>query len=154
MSLVPFMVVVFVLLAGCGTLAILLRKKAQDTRTAVSDRKQVELLLEQSELRFRILTRATNEIVWDWNLQTNRLWWNRNIEMAFGYRADDVGLERDWWTEHVHPEDHAAVVSNLQRRLEGREEFWSAEYRFRCADGSYADIFDRGYILRDHDGRG
>ena len=37
--------------------------------------------------------------------------------------------------------------------MRSNEDFWSGEYRFHRADGSYADIFDRGYILRDHEGR-
>jgi signal transduction histidine kinase/CheY-like chemotaxis protein/HPt (histidine-containing phosphotransfer) domain-containing protein len=41
----------------------------------------------------------------------------------------------------------------LQARIQSNEDFWSGEYRFRRANGSYADIFDRGYILRDHDAR-
>src|SRR5262249_49544254 len=135
-------------------LAVTLRRLWRARRAAVAECARIQTLLEQSDLRFRVLTRATNEVVWDWDLPTDRVWWNRNIETSFGYQAEDIGLERAWWKERVHPEDRASVASSLQKRMVGNEDFWSAEYRFRRADGSYADVFDRGYILRDPLGQG
>jgi PAS domain S-box-containing protein len=143
-----------VLLAVSGSLAVALRNQARARRVAEAKQRTAEELAGQSELRFRILTRATNEAVWDWNLHTDNLWWNRNIETSFGYHEEEVGSEREWWKQHVHPEDRPAAFSSLQKRMGGHEDFWSAEYRFQRADGSYADVFDRGYILRDRDGRG
>ena len=64
-----------------------------------------------------------------------------------------VGVTSEWRNQNVHPDDRERIVTGLQARVQRNEDFWSGEYRFRRADGSYADIFDRGYILRDHNGR-
>src|SRR5207302_6694453 len=53
----------------------------------------------------------------------------------------------------IHPEDRAAVEAFFFEVVRGKELSWVDEYRFRCADGSYKDVYDRGYVLRDADGR-
>src|SRR5207253_1161144 len=58
-----------------------------------------------------------------------------------------------WWLERIHPEDRAAVEAFFFEVVRGKELSWVDEYRFRCADGSYKDVYDRGYVMRDADGR-
>jgi len=147
--LLPWLLVVVA--SGLG---IVLRKKARQTAAALAEKNRSVQLLEESELRFRILTRATNEAVWDWDIGTDSVWWNRNVQTLLGYSEEEIGPTSAWRTQNIHPDDRKRVEDGLQARVRGeKEDFWSGEYRFRRADGSYADIFDRGYILRDHDGR-
>ena len=136
-----------------GGLGMVVRRQAQRIATTTAERKRAEQLLEDSDLRFRILTRATNEAVRDWDIDADSVWWNRNVQTLFGYEEEKIGLASDWWSQNVHPDDREHVVASLQARVRSNEDFWSGEYRFRRADGSYADIFDRGYILRNQDGR-
>ena len=58
-----------------------------------------------------------------------------------------------WWFEHIHPQDAAKVRRSIDQVLETGLEFWSKEYRFQRKDGTYADILDRGYIIRDEMGQ-
>ncbi|MGA2139949.1 MAG: ATP-binding protein [Verrucomicrobiia bacterium] len=141
------------LFALVGGLAISVRKRKRRIAAALAERKRIEQLLEESELRFRILTRATNEAVRDWNIDTDSVWWNHNVQTLFGYSEEEIGPTNTWWGETVHPDDRNRVVTSLQALVRSGEDFWSGEYRFHRADGSYADVFDRGYILRDHEGR-
>jgi PAS domain S-box-containing protein len=141
----------FVLVAVAVGLAVLLRRRVHLTASAMDEKGRLEQLLEESELRFRILTRATNEAVRDWNIDAGSVWWNGNVQTLFGYDGEGVGLSNDWWIQNVHSDDRERVLTSLQARIQSHEDFWSGEYRFRRANGSYADIFDRGYILRDHD---
>jgi PAS domain S-box-containing protein len=143
----------FALVAVTVGLALLLRRRARLTASAIADKERVEQLLEESELRFRILTRATNEAVRDWNIDDGSVWWNCNVQTLFGYSEEDVGPTNTWWSETIHPDDRNRVVTSLQALMRRSEDFWSGEYRFRRADGSYAEVFDRGYILRNQDGR-
>jgi len=129
------------IIALFGFLFYIIRDRAKRQRT--------EQALHESDLRFRIVTRATNEAVWDWNLANNAVWWNRSVQTLFGYTDGQVGLDHKWWEENLHPEDRNRVIAGVKSVLDGCDELWSSEYRFRRADGSYADIFDRGYVLRD-----
>src|ERR1051326_8704475 len=149
----PSVLLPLVMVALAIALAVVIRRRTHRSAVAMAEQRRTLKLLEESELRFRILTRATNDAVWDWDITTDSMWWNRNVQTLFGYGEEDVGLTRDWWTQNVHPDDHERVITSLQARVRSNQDFWSGEYRFRRANGSYADIFDRGYILRGHDGQ-
>jgi PAS domain S-box-containing protein len=118
----------------------------------VSERTRTEESLRRSEERFQLLGRATNDVVWDWDLQTDGMWMNENVAAMFGYRAEDVEPTGTWWEERLHPDDRARVGSSLDDVIGSGGSVWSAEYRFRRHDGTYATIVDRGYVLHDASG--
>src|SRR5437867_8807665 len=125
------------------TVALLVVLAIYLTRQLLAGRREAEMAtqkLTESDLRFRIVTRATNEAVWDWNLANNLVWWNRNVQTQFGYADDQVGQDHAWWSDHVHPEDRERVAAGLDALLRGDKDFWAASYQFCRADGSYADV--------------
>jgi len=122
------------------------------TSADITDRKRAEEALRDSEERFSRLARATNDAVWDWDLGTNEVWWNEGVHTLFGYRLDEADAGPAWWLERVHPQDRDAVEKFFFGVVRGKGLTWVDEYRFRCADGSYKDVYDRGYVIRDPDG--
>jgi two-component system sensor histidine kinase/response regulator len=131
----------------------LLLSVAANQAAAVLQRERDEEALRESEERFRSLAKATNDAVWDWDLNTNKVWWNEGVLTLFGYRLENNEADPAWWLERIHPEDRAAVEAFFFEVVRGTELSWVDEYRFRCADGSYKDVYDRGYVIRDADGR-
>jgi PAS domain S-box-containing protein len=115
-------------------------------------RKQGEKMLRQSEVRFRTVVRATNDAVWEWNFKTNALWWGDNFFTLFGYRRDEVEPGAESWSSRLHPDEKDRIVSDVDAAIRRKQPFWSSEYRFRRADGSYAYVHDRGYIHFDESG--
>ncbi|MGA9350435.1 MAG: HD domain-containing phosphohydrolase [Anaerolineae bacterium] len=130
----------------------LLTTFANQVAIAVDNARLYEALW-KSEERFKRIARATNDAIWDLDLVTNAVWWNEGVKTLFGYRANEVGYDPMWWREHIHPEDRERVVSGINAVINGGEEFWSDEYRYQRADGSYAHVFDRGYVLYDDSGK-
>lgn len=120
--------------------------------TDITERKLAEEQLHQSEDRFQIVVRATNDVVWDWDLLTNQVWWNQNVQ-TLGYSTENVSSDTRWWREHIHPEDRLRVVSNMNAAIASGKQFWSNEYRFLRGDNSYAYILDRGYVVYDNTGK-
>jgi len=118
----------------------------------VSERMRTEETLRRSEERFRLLGRATNDVVWDWDLQTDGLWVNENVSKVFRYPPEEIEPTGAWWTEHLHPEDQERVVTSIDQLVRSGGSVWTAEYRFRRRDGTYATLVDRGYILHDSTG--
>jgi PAS domain S-box-containing protein len=115
----------------------------------ITDRKEAEEALRESEERYRLVARATNEAIWDNELTTGRQSWNGAVEEMFGYSPDEIGEQASWWEERLHPDDRERVMSVVNTALEEGAETWSNEYRFRRADGTYATVVDRGYVMRD-----
>ncbi len=119
----------------------------------VSERKQAEKSLRLSEERFQLAARATNDVIWDYEIPNNRLWWNENMHSVFGYPLDSLQPGVESWTEHIHPDDVQRVVADVDAAIRGSDESWVSEYRFLRADGSSALVIDRGYLHRDAEGR-
>jgi len=117
------------------------------------ERQQADEQLRQSEERFQIVTRATNDVIWDWDLLTNQVWWNQAVEILFGYSLETIDTDVSWWVENIHPDEQQRIVTATWDLINSGEKFWSNEYRFRCSDGSYAYILDRAYIVHDHTGK-
>ena len=104
------------------------------------------------EQRFQIVARATTDIIWDWEIGTDQLWWSEGMHMAFGYTADEFDSGIAAWTTHIHPDDRQRVEDSLNAACQSRQEQWEDEYRFRRKNGSYAQVTDRGMFLRDEAG--
>lgn len=113
----------------------------------ITSRKQTEEKLRVSDERFRLVTRATNDAIWDWNLQTNDVWWNNAVQTMFGYIPEQVAPTSDWWYEHIHPDDRERVVSGIHKVIDNGGENWSDEYRYLCADGGFKYVYDRGFAI-------
>ena len=118
----------------------------------ITAQKEAEEALRQSEERFRLMSWATKDAVWDWDLQKNQIWWGEGLQKILHYPADGVQPDPEWRLDHIHAEDRHKVNRVISQALEGGMEFWSKEYRFKRNDGTYADVMDRGYILRDETG--
>jgi len=119
----------------------------------VTERRRAEEALRASEERFRLVSRATNDAVWDLDLATGVVQWNETVQILFGYPPEAVGHDPSWWEERIHPADRERVLSSSQAAVDQGAASWSSEFRFRRADGSYARVVDRSYILRDGAGR-
>ncbi len=109
--------------------------------------------LRASEIRFHLVTRATTDVVYDWDMATNAIWWNENLRIQFGYEGQPEDLGITFWTSLIHPDDAARVDASLSGAVAGGKTFWADEYRFRRTDGSYANVLDRGYIVQDAAGQ-
>jgi PAS domain S-box-containing protein len=106
-----------------------------------------------SQERFESVALATSEAIWDWNLDTNTVWWSEGIQKLFGYPLEDVSTKVEWWLERLHPEDKDRVMRTIRQATDGGGRTWAGYYRFRRKDGSYASVLDHGYILRNAAGK-
>jgi PAS domain S-box-containing protein len=129
------------------------RKRWFGTATDIHDLKEAEQNLRLTEERFRLIGKATNDVIWDWDLIKGSLDWNEAAKSNFGWSAEELRSSIENWSDRIHPEDRERVEQGIYRAIEGGAENWADEYRFSRADGTFAVFLDRGYVARDGDGK-
>jgi PAS domain S-box-containing protein len=89
--------------------------------------------------------------IWQWDLASGTVEWDERLQALFGYV--DLVTDASWRENRIHPEDHDRVVASLQRAtIVNHGAVWSERYRFRRADGSYATVTERAYVVKDNAG--
>lgn len=109
--------------------------------------------MEETKERYRLAAKATNDAIWDWDLTANQVLWNDALADAYGYSLLTSETSSDWWLEHIHPDDKRRIYDSIHAVIDGDGSSWSEEYRFQRNDGSYAEVLDRGHVIRDADGK-
>ncbi len=125
------------------------------TITAVRDlttRKRADCLIKESEERFQLVARATNDVLWDWDVLTDEIWLNESLQTVFGYALDQVEDRLELWRSGIHAEDSQRIQQSIYQFLDGDEQVWTGEYRYARADGTYAVVSDRRILLRGEQG--
>ncbi|MWB96000.1 PAS domain S-box protein [Flavobacterium sp. GA093] len=115
--------------------------------------KQTNQDIKESNEKYDIVAKATSDTIWDWKIQEDCISWNKGIETIFGYNPEEVGKTSKWWFDKIHPEDSIRMSVKLYSFIEQKTQKWQDEYRFRCANGTYKYVLDRGFLLKDENGR-
>jgi diguanylate cyclase (GGDEF)-like protein/PAS domain S-box-containing protein len=123
------------------------------TDSDIHESKQATEAIRLQEERYRLALLATQDAVWDHDLTSDTIAWSEGTYRTFGYCDAEVASTGAWWKSKIHPEDRARVTASLRCVIEGRGHRWSEGYRFERSDGTYADVLDRGSVIRDAHGR-
>ena len=143
--------VVFILFSGI-IFKIVLTKNDNRNNLIFERLKATNEEIKESNERYDIVAKATSDTIWDWKIQEDDFIWNKGIQSVFGYQIEEVGKTSKWWFERIHPEDSIKMSVKLYSFIEQKTEKWQDEYRFKCADGTYKYVFDRGFLVKDEDG--
>jgi two-component system cell cycle sensor histidine kinase/response regulator CckA len=118
----------------------------------ISERTKAEEALRQSEERYRLALQATQEIMYDWDIADDVVFWNPNLTNVLEYTPDEMGRSLEGFHTRLHPDDAPRVRREVAAAVAHGEVF-SSEYRIRRKTGEFATMLDRGLILRGVDGR-
>ena len=115
----------------------------------VAEKYAVEKQLRQANDRLLLLSRASSDAIWEWDMQTGYIFRNDALMDMIGYQQEDTkGLT--WWFRRIHPEDRNRVSDKMKDSTDKGEHSWKDEYRFKCADGNYKHMHDKGYIVYEN----
>ena len=118
----------------------------------ITKRKQTELALKESEERWQLALRGANDGIWDWNVQTNEVFFSRRWKEMLGFEETEIGNTLEEWSKRVHPDDLDWVTQVIRAHFAKKTPFYLSEHRVLCKDGSYKWILDRGQALWDEAG--
>lgn len=144
--------IIFILITGLFFKYILSKNENKNV-TIFEKLKQTNEEIKESNEKYDIVAKATSDTIWDWKIQEDSINWNKGIESVFGYKQEEVGKTSKWWFDKIHPEDSIRMSIKLYSFIEQKTEKWQDQYRFRCADGTYKYVLDRGFLLKDENGR-
>ena len=113
----------------------------------VTERKQFEDVLRESEERWKFALEGAGDGVWDWNIQTGTAVYSRRWKEMLGYAEHEIGNAAAEWSSRVHPDDMADVMAKIQAHIAGETPSAAVEFRMLCKDGSWKWTLGRGMVV-------
>ena len=120
---------------------------------AITKRKRAEAALQQSEMRLRQATSAGNVGLWEWNLDTDAVYYSPEWKQQLGYADHEIANTNAEWERLVHPDDMAPANQKQQEYLNNPASVYAGEFRMRHKDGSYRWILSQGSLITDAQGK-
>jgi PAS domain S-box-containing protein len=115
----------------------------------LTEKFKVEKQLFEANERLLLLSRTTSDAIWEWDMQAGQIFRNDVLMNMIGYQVENTkGLS--WWLRRIHPDDRNRVTDKIKDATDKGHQSWQDEYRFKCADGTYKHINDRGYIVYEN----
>lgn len=113
------------------------------------DKSILEKELKEAHERMLNLSRATSDAIWEWDMQTGQIFRNEALMEMIGYQLDNSkGLS--WWLRRIHPDDRNRLADKVKEATDNCQQSWHDKYRFKCADGSYKHIEDKGFVVYEN----
>jgi PAS domain S-box-containing protein len=115
--------------------------------TDITDERRAHEEIAKSNERFYYATQATSDSIWDWNIEAGHIYRSDSFTRLTGYEHAKIGNNLFWWYERIHHEDRERVMQQINSCILAHNSYWKDEYRFRCADGTYKYLSDKGFII-------
>ncbi|MGJ3245411.1 MAG: putative bifunctional diguanylate cyclase/phosphodiesterase [Elainellaceae cyanobacterium] len=141
MPIAPSMIPASMILVGLGGAIVALWRQHRANR-----------LLQQSEERYALAARASNEGIWDWNLQTQEIYFSAQWQMMLGFEENALSNSPDEWLSRVHRDDIEPLKMAIATHLNEASPCFEHQHRIRHRDGTYRWVINRGLAIRDQGG--
>jgi len=119
----------------------------------ITERVNLHEALRLSEERFRHVANITNDVIFDWDLRSSKIWWNEGFIAGYGLGSGTITTGIGAWIDRIVPADRQRVSQAIQSFMEGDSTEWSDEYRVVQANGATAMVLDNRSVIRDAQGK-
>ncbi|NJN27541.1 MAG: PAS domain S-box protein [Cyclobacteriaceae bacterium] len=115
----------------------------------LTERKNKEIALRNSEEKFRILSNLASDVVFEYDLMENKIVWNDGFSAVFGYSKEDIDESVQWILNKIHIADRERINDSLGQAFKNQKKNWKGEFRILCKSGEYKDVITTSYIYYD-----
>ena len=103
--------------------------------------------LKQSEERWQFALEGSRDGVWDWNIESNEVFFSKRFKEMLGFKANEISNHLDEWDKRIHPDDKERVYADIKEYFNHNVAIYENEYRMLCKDGSYQWRLSRGKVV-------
>lgn len=135
------------ILLGLGVMILLTAVTGLIVRQALQQQK-IAADLKRARERYDLAVSGTNDGIWDWDLNSNSIYFSPVWFRILGYQPGELPAETSTWSQNIHPEDREGASKKLQAHLDAETEMFHDTHRMRCKDGSYLWIEARARAVR------
>jgi PAS domain S-box-containing protein len=129
-----------------------LRKANEMLEQDIVDRRRTEEALRKSEARFEEAQRVARLGTWEWNIETDEVYWSDEVYRIFGMNARQIVPGSQTFLDYIHPEDRDRVKEAVSSALSGNRPY-SIEARVLRSDGALISIQSQGKVYLDKNGK-
>ena len=113
----------------------------------ITDYKNSEEKLRQSKKRLDLAMEATSDALWDWDLITNKAFFNPCFYTMLGYKPYELPLSFDTWETLIHPEDKESAIKKVNEYIQRKIGTFEVEYRLKTKQGGWRWLMARGKVV-------
>src|SRR6266480_651603 len=114
--------------------------------------KQAQEALKESEERYALAARGSNDGLWDWNLSANVVYFSPRWKAMLGYEEGEIGDRPEEWFDRIHDADRERVKEEIAAHQRGLTPHFESEHRVLHKDGSFRWMLSRGVAVHDTSG--
>lgn len=119
----------------------------------ITESKQAAEEIKKSKERFELIANATNDGLWDWNTETNKVWGNEMHQQLYGLTLADPVPNYEAWVQRIHPNDRERIVTALENAKDSGAKSHIDEYRFCSENAGWMNVYGRTLIQRNEEGK-
>jgi PAS domain S-box-containing protein len=104
--------------------------------------------LEDSEFRWKFAIEGSGDGLWDWNLETNNVFYSKQWKKLFGFREDEISSDLKEWHNRINPNQLEYVLKKIEEHIHGITKEYECEYQISCKNNTFKWILDRGVVVK------
>lgn len=114
---------------------------------------QAERRLKESEEKIKMLSLTSNDAYWDWELETNKVFFSSKFKAMLGYEENELENSIKEWENRLEANDKNRISAIIKEHIDGKTPFYSIDYQMLHKDGKFRWFNENGIAIKDEHGK-